>query len=119
MTCVIGLNECNLRGTDRNTQCFVRLSHMLVAIPILPLEAAQHSTAQHSTAQHSTAQHSTAQHSTAQHSTAQHSPAQPTKDVLVWPQACVAGLVIDRQGALMSTFQLIALEHLRDGHVYD
>jgi len=67
----------------------------------------------------STAQHSTAQHSTAQHSTAQHSPAQPTKDVLVWPQACVAGLVIDRQGALMSTFQLIALEHLRDGHVYD
>jgi len=109
VTCVIGLNECNLRGTDRNTQCFVRLSHMLVAIPILPLEAAQHSTAQHSTAQHSTAQHSTAQHSTAQ----------PTKDVLVWPQACVAGLVIDRQGALMSTFQLIALEHLRDGHVYD
>jgi len=104
VTCVIGLNECNLRGTDRNTQCFVRLSHMLVAIPILPLEAAQHSTAQHSTAQHSTAQHSTAQ---------------PTKDVLVWPQACVAGLVIDRQGALMSTFQLIALEHLRDGHVYD
>jgi len=94
VTCVIGLNECNLRGTDRNTQCFVRLSHMLVAIPILPLEAAQHSTAQHSTAQ-------------------------PTKDVLVWPQACVAGLVIDRQGALMSTFQLIALEHLRDGHVYD
>ncbi len=77
------------------------------------------STAQHSTAQHSTAQHSTAQHSTAQHSTAQHSTAQPTKDVLVWPQACVAGLVIDRQGALMSTFQLIALEHLRDGHVYD
>ncbi len=72
-----------------------------------------------STAQHSTAQHSTAQHSTAQHSTAQHSTAQPTKDVLVWPQACVAGLVIDRQGALMSTFQLIALEHLRDGHVYD
>ncbi len=67
----------------------------------------------------STAQHSTAQHSTAQHSTAQHSTAQPTKDVLVWPQACVAGLVIDRQGALMSTFQLIALEHLRDGHVYD
>ena len=67
----------------------------------------------------STAQHSTAQHSTAQHSTAQHSTAQPTKDVLVWPQACVAGLVIDRQGALMSTFQLIALEHLRDGHKYD
>jgi len=71
------------------------------------------STAQHSTAQHSTAQHSTAQHSTAQHSTAQHSTAQPSL------QACVAGLVIDRQGALMSTFQLIALEHLRDGHVYD
>ncbi len=80
---------------------------------------AQHSTAQHSTAQHSPAQPSPAQHSPAQPSPAQPSPAQPTKDVLVWPQACVAGLVIDRQGAFNSTFQLIALEHLRDGHKYD